>query len=50
VTTDSEVVIASLFRTMGIVSGLLGTFEATSVIMLRATGVDLAVLPCGFAV
>ena len=35
--------IASLFRTMGIVPGGLGTFEATSVIMLRATGIDLAV-------
>jgi P-type Mg2+ transporter len=35
--------IASLFRTMGIVPGGLGTFEATSVIMLRAVGVDLAV-------
>jgi Mg2+-importing ATPase len=35
--------VASLFRTMGIVPGGLGTFEATSVLMLRMTGVDLAV-------
>jgi Mg2+-importing ATPase len=35
--------IASLFRTMGIVPGGLGTFEATSVLMLRMVGVDLAV-------
>ncbi len=34
--------IASLFRTMGIVPGGLGTFEATSVLMLRMVGVDLA--------
>ncbi|HEY1304280.1 MAG TPA: magnesium-translocating P-type ATPase [Vicinamibacterales bacterium] len=34
--------IASLFRTMGVVPGGLGTFEATSVIMLRTMGVDLA--------
>ncbi|MEQ1871198.1 MAG: lysylphosphatidylglycerol synthase transmembrane domain-containing protein, partial [Vicinamibacterales bacterium] len=35
--------IASLFRTMGIVPGGLGTFEATSVLMLRAVGIDVAV-------
>jgi Mg2+-importing ATPase len=35
--------IASLFRTIGIVPGGLGTFEATSVLMLRLFGVDLAV-------
>jgi Mg2+-importing ATPase len=35
--------IASLFRTMGIVPGGLGTFEATSVLTLRMMGVDLAV-------
>jgi Mg2+-importing ATPase len=35
--------IASLFRTMGIMPGGLGTFEATSVVMLRRVGVDLAV-------
>ena len=35
--------IASLFRTMGIMPGGLGTFEATSVLMLRMVGVDLAV-------
>jgi Mg2+-importing ATPase len=35
--------VASLFRTMGIVPGGLGTFEATSVLMLRMMGVDLAV-------
>ena len=35
--------IASLFRTMGIIPGGLGTFEATSVLMLRMVGVDLAV-------
>ncbi len=35
--------IASLFRTMGIVPGGLGTFEATSVLMLRMVGVPLAV-------
>ena len=35
--------IASLFRTMGIVPGGLGTFEASSVITLRGAGVDLAV-------
>ena len=34
--------IASLVRTMGIVPGGLGTFEATSVLMLRTLGVDLA--------
>jgi Mg2+-importing ATPase len=34
--------IASLFRTMGIVPGGLGTFEVTSVLMLRMVGVDLA--------
>jgi Mg2+-importing ATPase len=34
--------VASLFRTMGIVPGGLGTFEATSVLMLRMTHVDLA--------
>jgi Mg2+-importing ATPase len=34
--------IASLFRTMGIVPGGLGTFEATSVLMLRMMGVDIA--------
>jgi Mg2+-importing ATPase len=35
--------IASLFRTMGIVPGGLGTFEATSVLTLRMVGVNLAV-------
>jgi Mg2+-importing ATPase len=35
--------IASLFRTVGIVPGGLGVFEATSVLTLRAAGVDLAV-------
>jgi Mg2+-importing ATPase len=35
--------VASLFRTMGIVPGGLGTFEATSVLMLRTMGVDVAV-------
>jgi Mg2+-importing ATPase len=35
--------IASLFRTLGVVPGGLGTFEATSVLMLRMIGVDLAV-------
>jgi Mg2+-importing ATPase len=35
--------IASVFRTMGIVPGGLGTFEATSVLTLRMVGVDLAV-------
>jgi Mg2+-importing ATPase len=35
--------IASLFRTMGIVPGGLGTFEATSVFMLRMVGIDVAV-------
>jgi Mg2+-importing ATPase len=35
--------VASLFRTMGIVPGGLGTFEASSVLMLRMMGVDLAV-------
>ena len=35
--------IASLFRTMGIVPGGLGTFEATSVLMLRMVGIDVAV-------
>jgi uncharacterized protein (TIRG00374 family) len=34
--------IASLFRTVGIVPGGLGTFEATSVLMLRAVGVETA--------
>jgi Mg2+-importing ATPase len=34
--------VASLFRTMGIVPGGLGTFEATSVLMLRLVGVELA--------
>lgn len=34
--------IASLFRTMGIVPGGLGTFEATSVLMLRMVGTDVA--------
>jgi Mg2+-importing ATPase len=34
--------IASLFRTMGIVPGGLGTFEVTSVLTLRMVGVDLA--------
>ncbi|MGE0813325.1 MAG: magnesium-translocating P-type ATPase [Vicinamibacterales bacterium] len=34
--------VASLFRTMGIVPGGLGTFEATSVLTLRIAGVDLA--------
>jgi uncharacterized protein (TIRG00374 family) len=35
--------IASLFRTMGIVPGGLGTFEATSVLTLRMAGVALPV-------
>jgi Mg2+-importing ATPase len=35
--------IASLFRTMGIVPGGLGTFEATSVLMLRMVGINVAV-------
>lgn len=35
--------VASLFRTMGIVPGGLGTFEATSVLMLRTMGMDVAV-------
>ena len=35
--------VASLFRTMGIVPGGLGTFEATSVLMLRMVGIDVAV-------
>ncbi len=35
-------VLASLVRTMGVVPGGLGTFEATSVVALQATGVDLA--------
>lgn len=35
--------VASLFRTMGIVPGGLGVFEATSVLTLRMAGVDLAV-------
>jgi uncharacterized membrane protein YbhN (UPF0104 family) len=35
--------IASLFRTMGIMPGGLGTFEASSVLMLRMVGVDMAV-------
>ncbi|MBL8138998.1 MAG: flippase-like domain-containing protein [Acidobacteria bacterium] len=35
--------IASLFRTVGIVPGGLGTFEATSVLMLRMLGIDVAV-------
>ena len=35
--------IASLFRTMRIVPGGLGTFEATSVLMLRMVGIDVAV-------
>jgi Mg2+-importing ATPase len=35
--------VASLFRTMGIVPGGLGMFEATSVLTLRMAGVDLAV-------
>jgi Mg2+-importing ATPase len=35
--------IASLLRTMGIVPGGLGTFEATSVLMLRMVGIDVAV-------
>jgi Mg2+-importing ATPase len=34
--------IASLVRTMGIVPGGLGTFEVTSVLMLRMVGVDVA--------
>jgi Mg2+-importing ATPase len=41
--------IASLFRTMGIVPGGLGTFEATSVLMLRMVGVELAVAVGGHA-
>jgi Mg2+-importing ATPase len=35
--------VASLFRTMGIVPGGLGTFEATSVLTLHMIGVNLAV-------
>lgn len=35
--------VASLFRTMGVVPGGLGTFEASSVLMLRMVGVDVAV-------
>lgn len=35
--------IANLFRTMGIVPGGLGTFEATSVLTLRMVGVDIPV-------
>jgi uncharacterized protein (TIRG00374 family) len=35
--------IASLFRTMGIMPGGLGTFEASSVLMLRMIGIDVAV-------
>jgi Mg2+-importing ATPase len=35
--------IASLFRTMGFVPGGLGTFEASSVITLRAAGLSLPV-------
>jgi Mg2+-importing ATPase len=35
--------VASLFRTMGVVPGGLGTFEATSVLTLRMVGVDLGV-------
>jgi Mg2+-importing ATPase len=35
--------VSSLMRTMGIVPGGIGTFEATSVITLRLVGVDLAV-------
>ena len=34
--------VASLFRTMGIMPGGLGTFEAASVVTLRWAGVDLA--------
>jgi Mg2+-importing ATPase len=34
--------VASLVRTMGVVPGGLGTFEATSVVMLRLAGIDLA--------
>lgn len=34
--------IASLFRTVGIVPGGLGTFEVSSVVMLRMMGVDVA--------
>jgi hypothetical protein len=41
--------IASLFRTMGIVPGGLGTFEATSVLMLRMVGIEVACRrPCSF--
>ena len=35
--------VASLFRTMGIVPGGLGIFEATSVLTLRMMGIDLVV-------
>jgi P-type Mg2+ transporter len=35
--------VASLFRTMGIVPGGLGMFEATSLVTLRMMGIDLAV-------
>jgi P-type Mg2+ transporter len=38
----TSLMIASLFRMMGIVPGGLGTFEATSVVMLRIIGVDIA--------
>ena len=34
--------VSSLFRTMGIVPGGLGTFEATSVVTLRMAGVNVA--------
>ena len=39
----ASLMISSLFRTVGIVPGGLGTFEATSVLTLRMAGVDLAV-------
>ena len=35
--------VASLFRTMGVVPGGLGTFEATSVVTLRMIGVEIPV-------
>jgi uncharacterized membrane protein YbhN (UPF0104 family) len=34
--------VASLFRTVGVLPGGLGSFEASSVLMLRAIGVDVA--------
>jgi Mg2+-importing ATPase len=39
----SSFVVSSLFRTVGIIPGGLGTFEAASVVTLRMTGVSVAV-------